>query len=82
MQEIRNRKAKNEAFTVDNRHFINCEFSHCDFSYGGGDFKFTNCGFAGGVELHLTDAASRTVNFLNIFSRVILGGRQIPKTVH
>ncbi len=82
MQEIRNRKAHKEAFAVDNTHFVNCEFLHCDFSYGGGDFQFTNCSFTGGVELHLTDAASRTVDFLNIFSRFILGGKRIPKTVH
>ena len=46
---------------VDNRHFQNCKFEHCNFVHSGGPFAFHECEILDHTEFSPTGAAKRTM---------------------
>jgi len=46
---------------VDNRHFQNCRFEHCNFVYSGGPFAFHECEILDYTVLSPTGSANRTM---------------------
>ena len=72
MQTVENERMTNGVVSLDGKAFRNCHYSDCEVIYGGGetewgaDSSFRNC------RLTLVDAASRTVNFLQLWNFRIL----------
>jgi hypothetical protein len=63
MTTIEKEVSNGSIVTLDEKHFVRCEFSECQLVYAGGDFALTetklhNCQFK------FMGAAQRTVNLL------------------
>ena len=63
MQTVENQTATGATITLDDKHYVNCQFTNCRLIYSGGDYvltetKLENCQFT------LAGAAQRTVGLL------------------
>jgi hypothetical protein len=52
--------------TLDDKHFVNCQFSDCKLLYNGGDYALTDTRFDK-CEVSLTGPALRTAMLMTMF---------------
>ena len=63
--DVRNRTYDGGSVETDGNAFTGCTFNEVELRYGGGDHpSFESCTFNGAVSWRFTEAALRTVQFL------------------
>ncbi|MGI4827581.1 MAG: hypothetical protein ACRYFU_05240, partial [Janthinobacterium lividum] len=66
MEDVRDRKFRNELVFLDDKNFIDCEFLGCQLEYHGGPVTFFESPV---IRCHWSfgSAAHRTINLLQFF---------------
>ena len=81
MQTVENQTLAGATVTLDDKHYVNCQFTNCKLVYSGGDWvltetKIENCQFM------LAGAAQRTMSLLSAVGALKPGGPPLQVQPH
>lgn len=69
MKTIQNVKKTGENITLDDTHFVNCQFTNCTLSYSGADYALTNTTF-NNCPFSFVGPAHRTFTLLGMMGAI------------
>ena len=76
METIERKTSTGEFITMDDKNFVNCNFTNCTLMYSGADFALTNTRMEN-CQVTLAGAALRTASLLGMLGAIKPGAKPL-----